>query len=200
MFKRIFITIVATLVICTALTAQAATLSQTLKTKLAGASDATKVGLVIVAFKTDSTGLKAAHLDLLRGLGIKGGYTLPQLGMVATPASAGQVRALAANNAVRSIWSNDKLYYFDNQARTLVGLDKLRADTNMTRINGGLAVSGRGDFAVVINDSGIDATHEDLKYPNHVVQNVQILSDQLLACTAQTGCVQPEEFNSLMFQ
>ncbi|MDT4896310.1 MAG: serine protease AprX [Acidobacteriota bacterium] len=201
MFKKIFTTIVATLIICTALTAQAATLSQTLKTKLAGASDATQVGLVIIAFKTDSSGLKVAHFDLLRGVGIKGGYTLQQLGMVAAPATAGQVRALAANSSVRSIWSNDKLYYFDNQARTLVGLDKLRADTNMTRINGGLAVSGRGDFSVVINDSGIDATHEDLKLGSRVIQNVQILSDPSTGttCTEQTGCVIPDGFTPLLF-
>src|SRR5215210_5207314 len=118
MIKRIITTIIAILVICTALTAQAATLSSTLKSQLTGASDSTSVGLVIIAFKT-SDGLKAAHLDLLRSVGISRGYTLQYLGMVAAPATAGQVRALSANSAVRSIWSNDRLYYFDNQARTL---------------------------------------------------------------------------------
>jgi serine protease AprX len=38
-------------------------------------------------------------------------------------------------------------------------------------------VTGQGNFAVVINDSGIDATHPDLHFPEHVVQNVQIVAD-----------------------
>src|SRR5205085_10153209 len=175
--KKIATMFIASLILCAALTtARAATLSPTLQAKLNGAADATSVGLVIVSFRT-SDGLKAAHLDVLRSVGITGGYTLQQLGMVATLATAGQVRALSANSAVRSIWSNDQLYYFDNQARTLVGLDKLRTDANITRMNGGLPVSGKGDFSVVINDSGIDATHQDLQFGTHVIQNVQQATD-----------------------
>ena len=39
-----------------------------------------------------------------------------------------------------------------------------RTDRSFTNANGGLPVSGRGDFSVVINDSGIDATHPDLQF------------------------------------
>ncbi len=42
------------------------------------------------------------------------------------------------------------------------------------RGNGGLPVSGKGDFSVVINDSGIDATHPDLQLGKNVIQNVFI--------------------------
>ena len=174
--KKFAITMIATLILGTALTTQAATLSPTLNAKLAGLPDTNSVGVVIVAFKT-SNGLNASHLDVLRSVGITGGYTFQQLGMVATVATAGQVRSLAANGAVRSIWSNDQLYYFDNQARTLVGLDKLRTDAAITRANGGLPVSGQGNFSVVINDSGIDATHQDLQFGTHVIQNVQQATD-----------------------
>lgn len=196
--KKIAATILATLIICTALAAHAATLSPTLKAKLAGAPDTSNLGLVIISFKT-SDGLKAAHLSLLRGVGISGGYTLQQLGMVATVATAGQVRALAANSAVRSIWSNDRLSYFDNQARTLVGLDKLRSDANITRMNGGLPVSGKGDFSVVINDSGIDATHQDLQFGPHVIQNVQLITDTETdnVSSAQPGSL--KDFTPLLF-
>ena len=97
--------------------------------------------------------------------------------MVAAPATVAQVKALANNSSVRSIWSNDQLYYYEYQTNTLTGVDRLRSDAAITKANGGLPVSGKGNFSVVINDSGIDARHDDLKFGTHVVQNVQILTD-----------------------
>jgi serine protease AprX len=86
--------------------------------------------------------------------------------------TAGQVRALANNPQVRSVWSNDKLRYFMNQARTLTGVEKLRTDTGFTFRNGGMPVSGQGNFSVLVIDSGVDATHADLPFGTKVVQNV----------------------------
>ncbi len=157
--------------------ASAVTLSPTLESKISSAADDVNVGTVIVAFNTHQ-GLNDSHLAVLRGVGITRGLTLPQLGMVAVhSATAGQVRALAANSAVRSVWSNDKLYYFMNQARVLTGVDRIRTNAAFTKANGGLPVAGQGNFSVVINDSGIDANHPDLKFGSHVVENVQILTD-----------------------
>ncbi|HKP13469.1 MAG TPA: peptidase S8, partial [Blastocatellia bacterium] len=130
--------------------AQAAKLSPALQTTLASAANNVSVGVVIVSFNTNG-GLNDTHLAILRGLGISKGIRLNRLGMVAMPATAGQVRALAANSAVRSVWSNDRLYYFMNQARMLAGVDRLRQDTQFTLANGGLPVSGAGNFSVVIN-------------------------------------------------
>jgi serine protease AprX len=177
MIKRTIktMTIISTLVICAALTAQAASLSPVLKAQLASQPDSTKLGLVIIAFKTDS-GLDDSHLSLLRSVGITGGYTFKNLGMVGSPATVAQVKALSANPNVRSIWSNDKLQYFMNQARVLAGVDKVRTDAAMTKANGGTPVSGKGDFSVMVIDSGIDATHADLKFGDKVVQNVQVLT------------------------
>ena len=175
MLRRIFATFVALFICCTA--ALAATLSPTLESQLGSAADDVNVGTVIVAFNTQQ-GLNDSHLAVLRGVGIARGLTLPQLGMVAVPsATAGQVRGLAANSAVRSVWSNDQLYYFMNQARVLTGVDRVRTTSAFTKANGGLPVAGQGNFSVVINDSGIDANHPDLKFGSHVVQNVQILAD-----------------------
>ncbi|HWP41931.1 MAG TPA: S8 family serine peptidase [Blastocatellia bacterium] len=155
---------------------RAATLSATLQQTLSSVSDTASVGIVIVTFNT-TTGLSNSHIDLLRSLGIHKGLTLNNLGMVALPATAAQVRALASSSAVRSIWSNDRLQYFMDQARTLTGVDRLRAESRFTTANGGLPVSGRGDFSVVVNDSGIDATHNDLRFGSKVIQNVQLLTD-----------------------
>ena len=43
----------------------------------------------------------------------------------------------------------------------------------MTLRNGGLPVSGSGDFSVMVIDSGIDATTADLPYGTKVIQNTQ---------------------------
>lgn len=171
---RIFFT--AVLLIGTTVASAAATLSPSLVSRLASAAPDESLGVVIVAFHADGA-LTASHLDVLRAAGISRGRTLPNLAMVAVTATASQVRALAASNAVRSIWSNDPLTYDMHQARLLTGIDRLRANASLTKANGGLPVSGAGNFTVVINDSGIDGTHADLRFPEHVVENVQIVTD-----------------------
>jgi serine protease AprX len=152
----------------------AAKLSPTLQAKLNGLANSAQVGMVIVAFKT-SNGLQTSHLNVLRSVGILGGQTFPTLGMVAQPMTAGQVRALQNNPAVRSIWSNDRLYYYMHQARVVAGVDFLQNSRALTIRNGGIPVSGAGDFAVMVIDSGVDATHADLQFGTKVVQNVQTL-------------------------
>lgn len=150
----------------------AATLSPALKNQLQGLANNASVGVVIISFNS-SNGLTNSHLNLLRGLGINDGVTFPTLGMVGAALNAGQVRALAANSAVRSIWSNDRQAYYMNQARMMTGVDKLRTDTGFTFRNGGFPVSGSGNFSVLVIDSGIDATHADLPLGTKVVQNTQ---------------------------
>lgn len=156
----------------TFINARAASVSPTLVSKIAGLADNVEVGMVIVAFKT-TNGLQESHLNVLRGVGITGGQTFPTLGMVAQPMNAGQVRALSANAAVRSLWSNDRLFYYMHQARVLGGVAKVQSDSAMTLRNGGMPVSGAGDFSVLVIDSGVDATHSDLQFGPKVIQNVQ---------------------------
>lgn len=154
-----------------ALNLQAATLSPALRNKLTGLSNSASVGMVIVSFKAPN-GLQLSHLNILRSVGVLGGQTFPKLGMVAQPMTAGQVRALQNNPNIRSIWSNDALRYYMNQARTLTGVDRVRVDAAMTARNGSVPVSGAGDFSVLVIDSGIDATHADLQFGTKVIQNV----------------------------
>jgi serine protease AprX len=184
-------TLLATLLVCLALhSASGAVLSPTLSAQLGGLADSAQVSTVIVAFDT-ANGLQDSHLAALRALGITKGLTLPRLGMVAlTGATAGQVRALASMRGVRSVWSNDRLEYFDNQSRMLAGVDRVRTDAAFQRLSGGFPVSGRGDFSVVVNDSGIDATHSDLKFGTKVVQNVQMITDSQ---TDNVNSAQPDE-------
>jgi serine protease AprX len=155
---------------------QAATIGPSLAARIATAPNSAPAGVVIITFNGNGP-LADTALAPLALLGITKGLVLRQLGMIAVPATAGQVRALAANPAVRSIWSNDPLHYFIDQARVLAGVDRLQADAAMTQRNGGLPVTGKGDFSVVVNDSGIDATHADLKYGQTVIENVQLVTD-----------------------
>ena len=165
----------------------AAVVGDSLKSKLASAADADVLGVAIVAFDTDA-GLQPQHLAVLGALGITGGRTLPNLGMVAVPgATASQVRALATHPGVRSVWANDPITYHMHQARVLTGVERLQSDTALTTRNGGTPVFGGGNLSVVINDSGIDATHEDLKLGDHVVQNVQILTDEATGTNVDTA-------------
>jgi serine protease AprX len=150
----------------------AAKLSPTLQSKLNGLANTAQVGMVVVAFKTNN-GLQNSHLNILRSVGVLGGQTFPTLGMVAQPMTAGQVRALANNSAVRSIWSNDRLHYYMHQARVVGGAARVETDRLFAVRNGGLPVSGAGDFSVLVIDSGIDATHADLQFGTKVIQNVQ---------------------------
>jgi serine protease AprX len=150
----------------------AATLSRTLQDQIAGLSDGTSVGVVIVSFNT-SNGLADSHLNILRNLGISQGVTFQKLGMVGAVLTAGQIRALAGNPAVKSVWSNDRQAYYMNQARMVTGVDKLRTDSAFTLRNGGMPVSGSGDFSVLVIDSGIDATGADLPLGTKIIQNTQ---------------------------
>ena len=150
----------------------AATLSPTLQDQITGMANNTRVGVVIISFNAPA-GLKESHLNVLRTLGVLKGVTFTRLGMVGTVLTAGQVRALSNNSAVRSIWSNDRLSYYMNNARMMTGADRVRTDGAFTLRNNGTPITGAGDFSVLVIDSGIDATHADLPLGSKVIQNSQ---------------------------
>jgi serine protease AprX len=150
---------------------RAAGLSPDLRSKISSLASDASVGVVIVSF--EGKGLQSAHLDLLRSLGITNGVTFQNLGMVGAALNVGQVRALASNPAVKSIWTNERLQYHMNHARVMTGVEKLRSEAAFTLRNGGMPVSGAGDFSVFVIDSGIDATHADLPFGTKVIQNTQ---------------------------
>ena len=122
---------------------------------------------VIISFDQDHAPTDAQR-QRLAALGLAGVTmrALPIAGAVATPA---QVRSLLAMDDVRSVWLNAPLDLENREATRLTGVDRLRTDGDL-RVDG-LPVSGRG-IGVLVNDSGVDGTHKDIKYPNHVVQNV----------------------------
>src|SRR5258708_19955265 len=96
---------IAVLSACLSGPASGAVLGPSLNAKLPGLSDSSTVGTVIVAFNTTS-GLNASHMAVLQAAGIVRAYTLQHLGMVATPATPGQIRPLPANTPLPSILLN----------------------------------------------------------------------------------------------
>ncbi|HLG26830.1 MAG TPA: S8 family serine peptidase [Paenisporosarcina sp.] len=125
---------------------------------------------VIVTFNKDSE-TQVGILNVLKDAGISKGTVLKELPIAGVLATKEQVEKLAANDNVFSIYANKRLQYENKEATELTGVDRMRTNNQFSTANGGLPVTGKG-IGVVINDSGVDATHKDLELGSHVVQNV----------------------------
>lgn len=124
----------------------------------------------IVTFKSKE-GVQPEQRKLLENLGITKGLTLNELPIAGVLATKSQIDQLAQSDQVVSIYLNKKLQYENAEATDITGVDQVRTDDAMRKLNGGLPVTGKG-IGVVINDSGVDGTHKDLEYGSHLVQNV----------------------------
>lgn len=124
---------------------------------------------VVITFQGNTTPSQL-QLASLKQLGILNGFSfksLPMVGALVTPA---QVNALAKNTQIKSVYLNKQLTYYNYDATHLTGVYRLRADQNITAKNNGMPISGKG-ITVLINDSGVDGTHADIQYGNHLIQN-----------------------------
>jgi serine protease AprX len=132
----------------------------------------TAIGSVeaIVTFKSKE-GVLPEQLNLLKNVGIEKGVTLNSLPIAGILATKSQIDKLAQSDQVLSIYLNKKLAYENAEATDITGVDQVRTDETMRKLNGGLPVTGKG-IGVVINDSGVDGTHKDLEFGSHLVQNV----------------------------
>ncbi|MGQ4277662.1 S8 family serine peptidase [Pseudidiomarina sp. E22-M8] len=131
------------------------------------ASDDATLHSVIVTFE-QSKAPTENQVDFLEQLGLSG-LVLKELPMVGVLATRSQIETIYQRDDVRSVWHNDPLSLENGDATAITGVQNLRADHDLR--NNGIPFSGRG-IGVVINDSGVDGTHSDLMYPQHVVQNV----------------------------
>ena len=123
---------------------------------------------VIVTFKD---GVLDNRADILKKAGINAGISFESLPMAGVLATKSQVEKLAESSEVVSIYLNQALEYENEDATSITGVDEVRTNSAWTKENGGFPVAGKG-IGVVINDSGVDGTHNDLKYGSHLVQNV----------------------------
>ena len=143
-------------------------LASDLQTALASAAPTDQLQ-VVVTFNNQGTPINADQIAFLRSLGISHAVTmqrLPIAGAVVTPA---QIQALASRSDVLSIFPNKQLKFYNQESREITGV--ARAQANPGDFGRPIPYKGFG-VGVMINDSGIDATHLDLTYGDHVVQNV----------------------------
>jgi serine protease AprX len=143
--------------------------------KMAGALPTDE--LQIVVSYEQSVPVSAGQVSALKALGIEKGVTmrtLPIAGALATPA---EIRALAQRDDVASIYWNAPLRYMNKEQREMSGA--ARVVQNPNDFGQAIPYSGRG-VTVMVNDSGVDGTHEDVKFGENLVQNV-LGSQNLLA-------------------
>ncbi|MFC4737933.1 S8 family serine peptidase [Bacillus daqingensis] len=125
---------------------------------------------VVITFDEEGP-LADSSLSLLEDLGLSNVVTMEALPMAGAIVTKSQVEALSEADDVLSVYLNEELDYFNEESTDLTRVDEVRTDDDFRQKNGGLPVTGSG-IGVVVNDSGVDGTHEDHKFGNNLVQNV----------------------------
>ncbi|MDQ0256638.1 serine protease AprX [Evansella vedderi] len=125
---------------------------------------------VIVTFKGDGPPTEN-QINLLEDLGISTGLSMESLPIAGVVATKSQIEKLQQSDEVLSVYKNTPLELLNQDSTELTGVQKVRTDDDFRRANGGLPVSGKG-IGVVVNDSGVDGTHNDHKFGENLVQNV----------------------------
>ncbi|PWW31198.1 serine protease AprX [Cytobacillus oceanisediminis] len=105
-------------------------------------------------------------IQLLQTIGFET-KTYTNLPMITVKGSLPMINTLlsSATNNILSIYLNEDLQYLMKDSRKLIGVESVWND---------LGYTGKG-VTVAIIDSGIDATHQDLKFGEKVIQNVKFL-------------------------
>lgn len=123
---------------------------------------------VVITFNSKPT---SADFLMLKSLGITGGYKTGELPMVLTLVNKTQFNALKQKNNIISLYANRTFRTLNNESRKFIGVENLLRDFTVTAFNQGLPVSGK-NVGIAYIDTGIDATHPDLKLGENVAQNV----------------------------
>jgi serine protease AprX len=144
----------------------------------------TDSAMVVVSYD-QLDALTTTQLQSLLNLGLTQGVQFKSLPIVGVMANASQINHLAAMPGVRSIFANRSLEYYNAEARQITGVEKLQSSTFDS--NNGMKYTGKG-VTVIVNDSGIDATLDDLEYGVKVIENVQgVTHAQALSLTGFDG-------------
>ena len=105
---------------------------------------------------------------------------LRALPMALLETNAAGVSRLLGTPGLQSLYLDEPLQYFLHESVALIGASRARTE---------LGADGKG-IGIAVIDSGIDATHPDLKYGTKVVQNVKIVGLSSEDSPAGTGLTQ----------
>ena len=132
-----------------------------LQLKLGGAQSPTQPLRVVVTFDHAPTLIDQSLIS-----SVSSRFTmLSALPMALVQTNASGVQRLAATAGIKSLYLDKQLKYFLHESVPLIGAPQAWS---------AYGADGHG-VGVAIIDSGIDGTHPDLPYPQHVVQNVKII-------------------------
>ncbi|MGQ0762206.1 MAG: S8 family peptidase [Acidobacteriota bacterium] len=126
---------------------------------------------VVITYKSMPS---TSELNGLQLAGITKGIKMRELPMVIAPMNAAQLASVRTQPGVKSIWANRIMKPFTNESRRFIGVPQMMADRDVQRTNvqnPGMPISGKG-VGIGYIDTGVDATHADLKYGTKTVQNV----------------------------
>lgn len=138
--------------------------------------------------------LNPDQLQRLIDLGITQAVQFNSLPIIGVMVNPGQISQLGAMSDVRSVFLNRQLEYFNAEARELTGVERLQSQAYLDR--NGMSYTGKG-VTVMVNDSGIDATLDDLAYGDKVVQNVQALAHaSAISLTGVSGVLIENQLNT----
>ncbi len=115
--------------------------------------------------------------DALRAAGVFGGTIFNNLPIAQINATKYQIASISTLPSVRTIYSNKTFDFFTHDTRVITGETKVTTDRRLTLRNGGVPLSGQG-VTVAVLDTGIDATHPDLRYGSQVIRNARVVDLQ----------------------
>ena len=126
---------------------------------------------VVITYKAMPS---ASDLNRLQLAGITKGIKMRELPMIIAPMNAAQLASVKTQPGVKSIWANRIMKLYTNESRPFIGVPQMMADREVVAANiqnPGMPISGKG-VGIGYIDTGIDATHADLKYGTKTIQNV----------------------------
>lgn len=150
------------------------TIDPQLQTEFAKLNAADEVLEVIIYFKGDGP-VTQVQLEQLRMVGIDKGISMRMLPAVFTIVTRAQVEQLRSSDQILSIYWNAPIEWDNRAARDIIGVNRIESDTYLKSLNNNLPFSGKG-IVVMVNDSGVDATHPDLQF-NPVNANSPVIGN-----------------------
>lgn len=138
--------------------------------------------------------LNTSQLQRLIDLGVTQAVqfqSLPIIGVLVNPV---QINQISSMTDVRSVFLNRQLEYFNAEAREITGVERAQSPEYIAR--NGMSFTGKG-VTVMVHDSGIDASLDDLAFGTKTVQNVQAVTNaQAIRLAGVSGVLIENQVNT----